>query len=47
MLKWKFIVKKAIRFSFGAVEDIITPFLLAKDNTLTIYKNYIQEKNNN
>ena len=49
MCKRGFIVKKGIRFSFGAVEDIVlsTTFLLARDNTLTIYKTFTQEKKNN
>ena len=47
MLKWGFIVKKAIQFSFGAVEELSTAFLLAKDNALTIYKIYIQENKDN
>ena len=49
MCKRGFIFKKGIRFSFGAVEDIVlsTTFLLARDNTHTIYKNYIQENKKN
>ena len=50
ILKWGFIIKKAIRFSFGAVEDIVNSnydnTLYPIPNTLTIYKIYKQENEN-